>query len=128
MVEIMHMKHRMSTDTAFIKGLVMDHGARHDGMPKRIDHTYILTLNVSLKYERSELGANFFYNDPSKKDAMERSLSSSAVSRRTSSSSTRRASTEEALGRHLRHGGESSPSGGRIIGGTVGHCQMLTPH
>eukprot|EP00760_Papus_ankaliazontas_P011475 PhM_4_TR14800/c0_g1_i1/m.89266/K09498/CCT6; T-complex protein 1 subunit zeta len=70
MVEIMHMKHRMSTDTAFIKGLVMDHGARHDGMPKRIEDTYILTLNVSLEYERSELGANFFYNDPSKKDAM----------------------------------------------------------
>ena len=36
MVEIMHMVHRLSTDTKLIKGLVLDHGARHPDMPKRL--------------------------------------------------------------------------------------------
>lgn len=29
MVEIMHMQHKMSTESKLIKGLVLDHGARH---------------------------------------------------------------------------------------------------
>merc|ERR1719426_710978 len=29
MVEIMHMRHKLVTDTQLIKGLVLDHGARH---------------------------------------------------------------------------------------------------
>ena len=29
MVEIMHMQHKMSTESRLIKGLVLDHGARH---------------------------------------------------------------------------------------------------
>ena len=36
MVEIMHMVHRLSTDTKLIKGLVLDHGCRHADMPKRL--------------------------------------------------------------------------------------------
>jgi len=36
MVEIMHMVHRLSSDTKLIKGLVLDHGARHPDMPKRL--------------------------------------------------------------------------------------------
>lgn len=30
----------------------MDHGARHPDMPKRVQDAYILTLNVSLEYEK----------------------------------------------------------------------------
>jgi T-complex protein 1 subunit zeta len=30
----------------------MDHGARHPDMPKRVTDAYILTLNVSLEYEK----------------------------------------------------------------------------
>lgn len=53
MVEIMHMQHRMATDTRMIRGLVLDHGARHPDMPKRVTDAYILTLNVSLEYEKT---------------------------------------------------------------------------
>lgn len=56
MVEIMEMQHRTAADTTFIKGLVMDHGSRHPDMPKRLENAYILTCNVSLEYEKSEVG------------------------------------------------------------------------
>lgn len=70
MVEIMHMKHRLGTETKFIKGLVLDHGGRSNDMPKHLENAYILVANVSLEYERSELGAGFVYSDPKKKAAM----------------------------------------------------------
>lgn len=35
-----------------VKGLVMDHGARHPDMKKRVENAYILTCNVSLEYEK----------------------------------------------------------------------------
>lgn len=34
MVEIMHMKHKMQSETKLIKGLVLDHGARNVNMKK----------------------------------------------------------------------------------------------
>lgn len=68
MVEIMHMLHQSSFDTKFINGLVLDHGARHPNMAKRSENCFILTLNVSLEYEKSEVNAGFFW-----KDAAERS-------------------------------------------------------
>src|SRR5690606_11323038 len=36
MVEIMKMQHYSAMDTSLVKGLVLDHGARHAGMPKVI--------------------------------------------------------------------------------------------
>ena len=48
MVEIMKMLHKSDMDTVLVRGLVMDHGARHPDMPKRVEDAYILTLNVSL--------------------------------------------------------------------------------
>lgn len=39
----------------------MDHGARHPDMPKRLNNAYILTCNVSLEYEKSEVNSGFFY-------------------------------------------------------------------
>lgn len=48
MVEIMHMLHKLSTDTRLVKGLVLDHGSRHSDMPKKLTNCYILTCNVSL--------------------------------------------------------------------------------
>lgn len=53
MVEIMKMQHRSETDTHLIRGLVLDHGARHADMPKRVENAYVLTLNVSLEYEKT---------------------------------------------------------------------------
>ena len=52
MVEIMKMQHKNDTDSRLVRGLVMDHGARHPDMPKRVTDAYILTLNVSFEYEK----------------------------------------------------------------------------
>ncbi|XP_055380084.1 T-complex protein 1 subunit zeta [Condylostylus longicornis] len=61
MVEIMEMQHKTDTDTTLIRGIVMDHGSRHPDMPKRLEKCYILTCNVSLEYEKSEVNSGFFY-------------------------------------------------------------------
>lgn len=55
MVELMEMQHRTAIDTILIRGIVTDHGARHPDMPKRVENAYILTCNVSLEYEKSEV-------------------------------------------------------------------------
>lgn len=36
-----------------IRGLVLDHGARHPDMKKRVEDAYVLTCNVSLEYEKT---------------------------------------------------------------------------
>ncbi len=55
MVEIMKMQHRTASETQLIRGLVMDHGGRHPDMPKRVENAFILTLNVSLEYEKTSV-------------------------------------------------------------------------
>jgi T-complex protein 1 subunit zeta len=55
MIELMEMQHRTAIDTTLIRGIVTDHGARHPDMPKRVENAYILTCNVSLEYEKSEV-------------------------------------------------------------------------
>lgn len=52
MIEIMEMKHKTEMDTSLIRGLVLDHGARHPDMKKKVEDAYILTCNVSLEYEK----------------------------------------------------------------------------
>ncbi len=52
MVEIMTMQHRSEKETKLVRGLVLDHGARHPDMPKRVSQAFILTCNVSLEYEK----------------------------------------------------------------------------
>merc|ERR1719215_41737 len=37
MVEIMHMRHKLVNETRLVRGIVMDHGARHPDMPKRLE-------------------------------------------------------------------------------------------
>merc|ERR1719343_1952767 len=70
MVEILHMKNKLVTDTRLVKGLVLDHGARHPDMPKRLENCYILTCNVSLEYEKSEVNAGFFYSSAEQRDKL----------------------------------------------------------
>lgn len=53
MIEIMEMQHRTDMDTSLVKGLVLDHGARHPDMKKNVTNAYILTCNVSLEYEKT---------------------------------------------------------------------------
>lgn len=55
MVELMEMQHRTAVDTTLVRGIVTDHGSRHPDMPKRLENAYILTCNVSLEYEKSEV-------------------------------------------------------------------------
>lgn len=70
MIEIMHMVHQSSSDTRLIKGLVMDHGSRHPDMPPALENCFIMTLNVSLEYEKSEISSGFFYNNAEQREKM----------------------------------------------------------
>jgi chaperonin GroEL (HSP60 family) len=51
-------------------GLVMDHGARHPNMPKELKNAYVLTCNVSLEYEKTEVNASFFYKTAEEREKM----------------------------------------------------------
>ncbi|KAJ7287418.1 chaperonin Cpn60/TCP-1 family [Mycena rebaudengoi] len=70
MVEIMKMQHRTASETQLIRGLVMDHGARHPDMPKRVENAFILTLNVSLEYEKTEVNSSFFYSSAEQRETL----------------------------------------------------------
>ena len=66
----MHMKHKLDKDTKLIKGLVLDHGSRHPDMPKRLEDAFILTANVSLEYEKSEVNSGFFYSSAEQREKL----------------------------------------------------------
>lgn len=70
MVEIMKMQHRTAADTQLIRGLALDHGARHPDMPKRLENCYILTMNVSLEYEKTEINSSFFYSSAEQREKL----------------------------------------------------------
>ncbi|KAI9755840.1 MAG: T-complex protein 1 subunit zeta [Chaenotheca gracillima] len=70
MIEIMKMQHRVASDTQLIKGLALDHGARHPDMPKRVENAFILTLNVSLEYEKSEINSGFYYSSADQREKL----------------------------------------------------------
>ena len=63
MIEIMHMQHKMSTETRLVRGLVLDHGGRQSDMPSRLENCYIMNLNVSLEYEKTEVNSGFFWSN-----------------------------------------------------------------
>ncbi|KAI3427025.1 hypothetical protein D9Q98_006967 [Chlorella vulgaris] len=70
MVEIMHMRHKLDTDTRLIRGLVLDHGSRHPDMPKRLENCHVLNCNISLEYEKSEVNAGFFYSSAEQREKL----------------------------------------------------------
>lgn len=70
MVEIMHMQNKLCTDTKLIKGLVLDHGARNPNMPSRLQKCFILTCNVSLEYEKTEVNSSFFYSTADQREKL----------------------------------------------------------
>jgi len=70
MVEIMHMSHKLANDTKLVRGLVLDHGARHPDMPTSLTKCYILTLNVSLEYEKTEVNSQFFYSNAEEREKL----------------------------------------------------------
>ncbi|CAB4068960.1 CCT6 [Lepeophtheirus salmonis] len=70
MVELMEMQHRSEADTSLIRGLVLDHGGRHPEMPKKLTNCYILTCNVSLEYEKTEVNSGFFYKSAEEREKL----------------------------------------------------------
>ena len=80
MVEVMHMPHKMGTETRLVKGLVLDHGGRHSDMPRQLKNCYILTSNVSLEYEKTEVNSGFYFKDAEQREKLvqsERALTDS---------------------------------------------------
>uniref|UniRef100_A0A6M2DP43 Putative chaperonin subunit 6a zeta pararge aegeria n=1 Tax=Xenopsylla cheopis TaxID=163159 RepID=A0A6M2DP43_XENCH len=70
MVEIMEMQHKTGADSSLIRGLVLDHGTRHPDMPKRLENCYILTCNISMEYEKSEVNSGFFYKSAADREKL----------------------------------------------------------
>jgi T-complex protein 1 subunit zeta len=70
MVEVMHMVHKQDLETKLVKGIVMDHGGRHPDMPKRVEKAFILTCNVSLEYEKTEVSSNFMYSNAEQREKL----------------------------------------------------------
>lgn len=70
MVEIMTMQHGNAVDTKLVRGLVLDHGARHPDMPRRVKNAFVLILNVSLEYEKTEVNSGFFYSSAEQRDKL----------------------------------------------------------
>ena len=48
----------------------MDHGGRHPDMPKRVENAFILTCNVSLEYEKTEVNTTLIYTTAEAKEKM----------------------------------------------------------
>jgi len=70
MVELMEMQHKTDMDTNLVRGLVMDHGARHPDMKKSTKDAFILTCNVSLEYEKTEVNSGFFYKSAQEREKL----------------------------------------------------------
>jgi len=70
MIELMHMQHKMSTESRLIKGLVLDHGGRHSDMPSYLEKCYIMCLNVSLEYEKTEVHSGFFWSNADQREKL----------------------------------------------------------
>lgn len=84
MVEVMHMMHRQANETRLVRGLVMDHGGRHPNMPKKLKNVYILTCNVSLEYEKTEVHSAFYFNNAEQRERLiqsERAMTDNKVAK-----------------------------------------------
>lgn len=69
MVEIMSlMSVHAGKQSRIVKGLVLDHGCRHPDMPKMVTNAYILSCNVSLEHEKSEVSSGFFYSNAGQRE------------------------------------------------------------
>jgi T-complex protein 1 subunit zeta len=69
-VEIMTMQRKLSTDSRFINGLVLDHGGRHPDMPSTLEKCHIMTCNVTFEYEKTEVQSGFFYSNAEEREKL----------------------------------------------------------
>lgn len=70
MVEIMEMQHKTESDSKLVRGIVMDHGVRHPSMSRNLKNAYVLTCNVSLEYEKTEVNSGFFYKTAEERERL----------------------------------------------------------
>lgn len=70
MIERLHMLHRTDSSSQLVRGLVLDHGGRHPDMPSHLENCYILSLNMSLEYEKTEHTANFVYSTAGEREKL----------------------------------------------------------
>lgn len=70
MVEIQMMQHRSEDHTQLVRGLVLDHGARHPDMPKRVKKAFIFTCNVCFEYEKTEVNSSIVYSSAAQREKM----------------------------------------------------------
>jgi len=70
MVEIMQMPFHLADETQLVRGLVLDHGARHHDMPRRVSNAYLLVCNVSMEYEKSEVNSSLTYSSAAERVEM----------------------------------------------------------
>mmetsp|Transcript_20246 Transcript_20246/g.50625 ORF Transcript_20246/g.50625 Transcript_20246/m.50625 type:complete len:374 (-) Transcript_20246:1689-2810(-) len=70
LIEILQMEDQNDSESRFIRGIVLDHGARHPDMPKILHNVFILVCNISLEYEKSEINSNFISNSSEKQEKL----------------------------------------------------------
>ena len=69
-IEIMTMSRKMGSESRFVNGIVLDHGARHPDMPDVLKNCKIMTCNVSLEYEKTETQAGFYYSTAEEREKL----------------------------------------------------------
>jgi T-complex protein 1 subunit zeta len=60
----------MATETQFVNGLVLDHGRRNSDMPAKLKNCYILTCNVNLEDEKTEVQGGFFFSNAKEREEL----------------------------------------------------------
>lgn len=70
MIEVMPLMSLAGGNSRLVRGIVMDHGCRHPDMPKRVKNAYILTCNISMEHEKSEVQSGFFYSNAEQREKM----------------------------------------------------------
>lgn len=70
MIEMISMESQVELESRFIKGIVLDHGSRHVGMPSILNDTFILLCNISLEYEKAEFDSEFTFNSIDKQEKL----------------------------------------------------------
>lgn len=62
LIETIKMEGGDLKDSRFVAGLVLDHGPRHADMPTEMEDVCVLTVSMSMEYEKPEINAEFVYN------------------------------------------------------------------
>jgi T-complex protein 1 subunit zeta len=69
-VEILAQQRKSATDSRFVRGIVLDHGARHPDMPNVLKNCHVMTCNLSLEYEQTETQAGFVYSTAEEREKL----------------------------------------------------------